>query len=343
MKLYPVADLVARLKSRNKITKQQVLRESKYACIFLHRKKISTLIRSLVRNRAHDADIVATSTVMSLKCPLSTLRIQIPCRSLSCTHNQCFDAASFLELQQQGPTWTCPVCNKSASFESLQIDEYVSSQIDQHPSVFIAGEKSELTCMIRYVEDILHTTSSSVEQVTIEPNGTWHADKREDPARSSQADSNFDEDIVEIEDPFTPNLKRETTSEPRTLLLATPTTNTTNTTPFTQNGSNRATPNLSRSSLKRPAPQVVDLTLSDDDEDDDSSGDEEDDEGETDLPVRPAKRQALEGTVSRRDTYGNSSSFTNGYSQIEDLRSPPVQSSLSLSPSRPQNFYTDLS
>lgn len=305
----------------------------------LHWKKISTLTRPLVRNRAHDADIVATSTVMSLKCPLSTLRIQIPCRSLSCTHNQCFDAASFLELQQQGPTWTCPVCNKSASFESLQIDEYVSSHIDQHPPVSRDSRGKKLTCMIRYVEDILHTTSSSVEQVTIEPNGTWHADRREDPTRSSQADSNFDEDFLEIKDPFTPILKRETTSEPRTLLLATPTTNnTTNTTPFTQNGSNRATPNLSRSSLKRPAPQVIDLTLSDDD-----GGDGGEDEGETNLPVRPAKRQALEGTVSRRDTYGNSSSFTNGYSQNEDLRCPPGQSSLSLSPSRPQNFYTDLS
>jgi len=76
-----------------------------------------------VKNRTQDTDIVATSSVMSLKCPLSTLRIQVPCRSIVCTHNQCFDASSFLELQKQAPTWTCPVCGKSTSFESLQIDQ----------------------------------------------------------------------------------------------------------------------------------------------------------------------------------------------------------------------------
>src|SRR5450432_2568591 len=50
-----------------------------------------------VTRRAQDADIVATSTKMSLKCPLSTLRIDTPCRSIGCAHNQCFDAASYLQ------------------------------------------------------------------------------------------------------------------------------------------------------------------------------------------------------------------------------------------------------
>lgn len=78
-----------------------------------------------MKSKAQDPDIVATSTIMSLKCPLSTLRIDVPCRSLSCKHNQCFDASSYLQLQEQAPTWTCPVCNKIANFESLLIDQYV--------------------------------------------------------------------------------------------------------------------------------------------------------------------------------------------------------------------------
>lgn len=78
-----------------------------------------------VISKAQDADIVATSTVMSLKCPLSTLRIEVPCRSTICTHNQCFDASSFLQLQEQAPTWTCPVCNKVILFEALEVDQYV--------------------------------------------------------------------------------------------------------------------------------------------------------------------------------------------------------------------------
>lgn len=81
----------------------------------------STLTETVTR-RAQDADIVATSTKMSLKCPLSTLRIETPCRSIGCAHNQCFDAASYLQLQEQAPTWTCPVCNKYSPFEHLAID-----------------------------------------------------------------------------------------------------------------------------------------------------------------------------------------------------------------------------
>ena len=99
---HTVGELVSRLKSGKTISKERVLRE--------------------MVGKAQDNDIVATSTIMSLKCPLSTLRIDVPCRSALCNHNQCFDATSFLQLQEQAPTWTCPVCNKSVTFENLQID-----------------------------------------------------------------------------------------------------------------------------------------------------------------------------------------------------------------------------
>lgn len=161
-----------------------------------------------------------------------------------------------------------------------------------------------------------------MEQVTIEPNGVWHTDKKEEPEpRGGLASPDSDDDFVEITDLFTPKLKRETTSsEPRATLLATPVT-------ATQNGSKGATPSIPRSSQKRPAPQVVDLTLSDDDDDDD-------------LPVRPPKRQALASDfVPRR---GSQNSFTNGYAHVEDLRSSTGQESLSLSPGRQSNLYIDL-
>ena len=60
---------------------------------------------------------------MSLKDPVSTLRINVPCKSSHCTHNQCFDAESFLQLQEQAPTWICPVCNKSVDYKHLVVDE----------------------------------------------------------------------------------------------------------------------------------------------------------------------------------------------------------------------------
>lgn len=119
VRLHPIERLVAELKARKTITKEQVLRESRFCYLPVQ----SPPNIRLVKNRADDSDIVATSSVMSLKCPLSTLRIDVPCRSVICTHNQCFDASSFLQLQEQAPTWSCPVCSKSTSFESLQIDQ----------------------------------------------------------------------------------------------------------------------------------------------------------------------------------------------------------------------------
>lgn len=86
-------------------------------------EKETALIIGAVSNKAADADIVTTSQVLSLKCPLSYMRLQLPCRSLICTHIQCFDATSYLQLQEQGPQWLCPICNKSAAFDTLAVDE----------------------------------------------------------------------------------------------------------------------------------------------------------------------------------------------------------------------------
>jgi E3 SUMO-protein ligase PIAS1 len=77
-----------------------------------------------VQAKANDPDIIATSTVMSLKDPISYMRLSLPCRGTHCSHNQCFDASSFLQLQEQGPTWICPICNKSITFDTLAVDQY---------------------------------------------------------------------------------------------------------------------------------------------------------------------------------------------------------------------------
>ncbi|KAL4926529.1 PINIT domain-containing protein [Aspergillus undulatus] len=205
-----IDELVNKLKQRKTITKEQVLQEMK--------------------SKAEDADIVATSTVMSLKCPLSTQRIQVPCRSVLCTHNQCFDASSFLQLQEQAPTWTCPVCAKATSYESLNVDQYV--------------------------DDILHSTPVDVEQVTIEPDGRWSNPK--DETATTGADSatpaTDDDDLIEIREPGVTPVKQE--SLPALDVVQ-------------QTPARSREPSSTWSTNKRPAP-VIDLTVSDDDDGDDS-------------------------------------------------------------------------
>ncbi|KAK2761395.1 SUMO ligase siz1 [Arachnomyces sp. PD_36] len=226
---HPVEELVARLKARKTISRDQVLRE--------------------MRSKAEDSDIVATSTIMSLKCPLSTLRIEVPCRTTMCTHNQCFDASSFLQLQEQAPTWACPVCNKATSFAGLQIDQYV--------------------------DDILRSTPSAVEQVTVEPKGDWSklGDPGSDMGTGNESlDVNADDDLIEIKDTRLTSLKEE----PKGVRLSLQ-----HITPERSREQSTGSSGLRQSSGKRPSSQVIDLT-----------GSDEDDE-----PRRPIKRPLYQQPV----------------------------------------------
>ncbi|KAM9213735.1 E3 SUMO-protein ligase PIAS2 isoform 2-T2 [Leptosomus discolor] len=69
-----------------------------------------------------DSEIATTSLRVSLMCPLGKMRLTIPCRAVTCTHLQCFDAALYLQMNEKKPTWICPVCDKKAAYESLIID-----------------------------------------------------------------------------------------------------------------------------------------------------------------------------------------------------------------------------
>ena len=89
------------------------------------------------------------------------MRLSLPVRATTCKHIQCFDATSYLQLQEQGPQWLCPICSNPAPYESLAVDEYV--------------------------KDILENTSSELDQVTIDPDGTWHTEKTQDRANGGSA------------------------------------------------------------------------------------------------------------------------------------------------------------
>ncbi|OQD86271.1 hypothetical protein PENANT_c008G08484 [Penicillium antarcticum] len=207
VKQHPIEDLVSQLKTRKLISKEQVIREMK--------------------NRAHDSDIVATSSVMSLKCPLSTLRIQVPCRSI------------------QAPTWTCPVCSKATSFESLQVDQYV--------------------------DDILQTTSSNIDQVTVEPDGAWSGPCDSDTVKlggMTPASDDDEDDLIEISEPGVPSVKQE--PGPANFALQR--------TPAQSREASTPSSVARMSSKKRPASMVIDLT---------ESGDEDDE-----FPVPSPKRLA---------------------------------------------------
>ncbi|KAL9043197.1 MAG: hypothetical protein Q9180_000024 [Flavoplaca navasiana] len=210
---HSVEELVAKLKSGKTISKDQVIRE--------------------MASKAQDSDVQAIGSIISLKCPLSTLRIDVPCRSTVCAHNQCFDASSFLQLQEQAPTWTCPVCNKTVSFEALEID--------------------------LYVDDILGSTPKSIDQVTVEPDGKWSRIAEHNPSPRPKHDgSSDDEDLVEIKDPLRVTAVKHEVANGSISMR----------TPPTSSREQSATSSAPPPSIgtKRSVSAVIDLTSDDDEE-----------------------------------------------------------------------------
>lgn len=99
----------------------------------------------------------------------------------------------------------------------------------------------------RYVQDILDNTSKSLEGVIIEPNGRWLSKGEEAEANNFPSEAYFDDDD---DDAIELSVITNTPVRPPDK-LPTPST------PSRQAGGG----------TKRPAPAVIDLTLSSDDED----------------------------------------------------------------------------
>ncbi|KAJ1944780.1 E3 SUMO-protein ligase pli1 [Linderina macrospora] len=106
-----------------------------------------------------DDDVVADGALISLKCPLGLVRITTPMRSKYCNHSQCFDGEVFLKMNEQSPTWKCPICLIAIkSWHELVVDGYF--------------------------EEILHGTLDSDDQVHVDPDGAW---RRKDAAETPSA------------------------------------------------------------------------------------------------------------------------------------------------------------
>jgi len=77
-----------------------------------------------------DEDIASTNLKVTVSCPLGKMRMRVPCRPQTCSHLQCFDAATFLQMNERKPTWNCPVCDSKAYYNDLQIDGYFQEVLE---------------------------------------------------------------------------------------------------------------------------------------------------------------------------------------------------------------------
>uniref|UniRef100_A0A8C5LZS1 Protein inhibitor of activated STAT 2 n=1 Tax=Leptobrachium leishanense TaxID=445787 RepID=A0A8C5LZS1_9ANUR len=108
-----------------------------------------------------DSEIATTSLRVSLMCPLGKMRLTIPCRAVTCTHLQCFDAALYLQMNEKKPTWICPVCDKKAAYESLILDGLFMEILNQCTDVDeIQFQEDGSWCPMRPKKEPLTTSSS---------------------------------------------------------------------------------------------------------------------------------------------------------------------------------------
>ncbi|KAL9937097.1 hypothetical protein V8E36_004332 [Tilletia maclaganii] len=108
------------------------------------------MVKASILKANEDEEIETGATKMTLRCPLSAMRIKVPSRSRKCNHRQCFDADTFFQLNEQTPSWTCPVCNNTLIPDDLVLDQYVETVLKQVP------------------ED--------QDSIVVEPDASWHTE-----------------------------------------------------------------------------------------------------------------------------------------------------------------------
>ncbi|GIY27177.1 zinc finger MIZ domain-containing protein 1 [Caerostris extrusa] len=140
----------------------------------VHRPTVRSVLQGLLRRRLLPADhcvnkikknftsaaanagnmlngedgVEQTAIKVSLKCPITFKRITLPARGQECKHIQGFDLESYLQLNSERGAWRCPVCNKPAVLEGLEVDQYIWGILT-------------------------NLSSTDVEEVTIDPTASW--------------------------------------------------------------------------------------------------------------------------------------------------------------------------
>jgi hypothetical protein len=86
-------------------------------------------------------------TLVSLKCPLSLERYELPARGRNCAHLTCFNLETYLMFSQQSGIWQCPWCYKGLPCEEIEINLQMAA--------------------------ILRETDGEIAQIRVHPNGEY--------------------------------------------------------------------------------------------------------------------------------------------------------------------------
>ena len=80
-----------------------------------------------------DVGLMATQDRVSLICPITQSLIVVPTKSSYCSHLTCFDLRPFLQMNERRLQWTCPLCKKPASYDTLHVDKRLQHILSNVP------------------------------------------------------------------------------------------------------------------------------------------------------------------------------------------------------------------
>ncbi|GFX91483.1 hypothetical protein TNCV_2599321 [Trichonephila clavipes] len=99
----------------------------------IHRNHTTNMIKKILSQDKYSG-ITTMILRASLMCPLGKIKMKLPCRAVTCTHLQCFDAMLYLQMEEKKPKWDCPVCGKPLLFKDLVIDGLFINIILESPA-----------------------------------------------------------------------------------------------------------------------------------------------------------------------------------------------------------------
>ncbi|CAH0551487.1 unnamed protein product [Brassicogethes aeneus] len=179
--------------------------------------KHSDHTRALIKEKLTDdgdCEIATTSLKVSLMCPLGKMRMTTPCRAITCTHLQCFDASLFLQMNERKPTWSCPVCDKPALYDNLVIDGYFMEVLqsgllpndvneiqllkDGSWSVQAAEKKPQIQAVkTQSIDDSIEIIEDGIEIVSAS-SSTLEKLKKEEPVEKKEPTELPKKDVVDL-------------------------------------------------------------------------------------------------------------------------------------------------
>ncbi|CAF0844078.1 unnamed protein product [Didymodactylos carnosus] len=81
-----------------------------------------------------EEDMICTTTCkVSLLCPITQTIIQMPSKSINCSHLNCFDLKNFLRMNEKRVIWNCPLCKKACPYDTLVVDKHLENILKSVP------------------------------------------------------------------------------------------------------------------------------------------------------------------------------------------------------------------